>query len=113
MLQSRLLAVVTMLLPLAGVAAADSFVNFETGQVRPLGMSPDQTPLFAVNTPDNRLEIFTIDGDGLTPAGSVPVGLDPVAVAARNDAEVWARRPSATASTCCSPATTPGNARSW
>jgi DNA-binding beta-propeller fold protein YncE len=44
----------------------------------------------AVNTPDNRLEIFTIDGSGnLTAAGSVPVGMEPVAVAARTDTEVW------------------------
>ena len=44
-----------------GVAAA-AFTTFESGQVRPLAMSPDGTRLFAVNTPDNRLEIFTSDG---------------------------------------------------
>ncbi|MGH7787487.1 MAG: hypothetical protein ACRERC_11510 [Candidatus Binatia bacterium] len=70
-------------------AAAQSFVNFETGQVRPLALSPDGTRLFAVNTPDNRLEIFTISGGGLTHSGSVPVGLEPSAVAARSDGEVW------------------------
>jgi DNA-binding beta-propeller fold protein YncE len=51
---------------------AQSFVNFETGQVRPLAMSPDGTRLFAINTPDNRLEVFTVDGSGLTHTGSVP-----------------------------------------
>ena len=66
-----------------------SFVTFESGQVRPLAMSPDGTRLFAVNTPDNRLEIFAVDGGGLTHAGSVPVGLEPVAVAARTNGEVW------------------------
>ena len=40
-------------------AASASFVEFESGQVRPLAMSPDGGHLFAVNTPDNRLEIFT------------------------------------------------------
>jgi DNA-binding beta-propeller fold protein YncE len=70
-------------------AASASFVEFESGQVRPLAMSPDGGHLFAVNTPDNRLEIFTVDGSGLTPAGSVPVGLEPVAVAARTNSEVW------------------------
>ncbi len=70
-------------------AQADSFVNFETGQVRPLAMSPDQSRLFAINTPDNRLEIFDVGPEGLTHAGSVPVGLEPIAVAARNDSEVW------------------------
>ncbi len=70
-------------------AAADDFVNFESGQVRPLALSPDGTRLFAVNTPDNRLEIFTVTAGGLARAGSVPVGLEPVAVAARSDGEVW------------------------
>jgi DNA-binding beta-propeller fold protein YncE len=67
-----------------------SFVPFETGHTRPLALSPDGNRLFAVNTPDNRLEIFDIDaGGGLTHAGSVPVGMEPVAVAARTDDEVW------------------------
>src|SRR5258705_9930746 len=47
-------------------AVAQSFVNFETGQVRPLALSPDGTRLFATNTPDNRLEIFAVGASGLT-----------------------------------------------
>jgi len=71
-------------------ASADSFVAFESGQVRPLVMSPDGTRLFALNTPDNRLEIFAVDAGGaLTHSASVPVGLEPIALAARNDSEVW------------------------
>ena len=66
-----------------------SFVAFESGHVRPLAMSPDNNRLFAVNTPDNRLEIFTITQAGLTLTESVPVGMEPVAVAARNNNEVW------------------------
>lgn len=66
-----------------------SFVNFESGHVRPLAMSPDGTKVFAVNTPDNRLEIFDVALGTLVHAGSVVVGLDPVAVAARSDSEVW------------------------
>jgi hypothetical protein len=62
--------------------AGASFVTFETGQVRPLAMSPDGTRLFAVNTPDDRLEIFDIGVGTLTHVGSVPVGLEPVAIAA-------------------------------
>src|SRR5262249_57813502 len=74
----------------ASTAGAATFVEFESGQVRPLALSPDQTRLFAVNTPDNRLEIFNIDGTGaLSHSGSVSVGLEPVAVAARTNAEVW------------------------
>ena len=43
----------------AGPAPA-SFVTFESGQVRPLALSPDGARLFAVNTPDDRLEIFDV-----------------------------------------------------
>src|SRR5690349_1376433 len=66
-----------------------SFTLFESGQVRPLAMSPDRRHLFAVNTPDNRLEVFRIEGNRLLRTASIPVGLEPVAVAARNDNEVW------------------------
>ena len=62
---------------------------FESGQVRPLALSPSGDRLFVVNTPDDRLEIFDVDASGITHTGSVPVGLEPVAVAARTDDEVW------------------------
>jgi YVTN family beta-propeller protein len=76
--------------PSAGsAAAAPSFTLFESGQVRPLALSPDKQHLFAVNTPDNRLEIFRVHHDRLVHTGSIPVGLEPVAVAARTDREVW------------------------
>ncbi|HEX6130574.1 MAG TPA: hypothetical protein VF044_02530, partial [Actinomycetota bacterium] len=53
--------------------ALGPFVSFETGQVRPLALSPDGTRLFAINTPDGRLEIFDVDGAGaLTHAAAVP-----------------------------------------
>ena len=68
---------------------AASFTAFESGQVRPLAMSADGNRLFVVNTPDNRLEIFDITAGGLVPQGSVPVGMEPVAVAVRNAGEVW------------------------
>jgi DNA-binding beta-propeller fold protein YncE len=70
-------------------ASAASFTVFESGQVRPLALSPNGKLLFAVNTPDNRLEIFRVTNDGLVHRGAVPVGLEPVAVAARSDDEVW------------------------
>jgi YVTN family beta-propeller protein len=67
-----------------------AFITFESGQVRPLAMSPDGTQLFAVNTPDNRLEILDVGVAGdLTHVGSVPVGMEPVAVAAHTNDEVW------------------------
>jgi len=84
----RLRALAAVLL-LAGAGRSAAFTTFETGQVRPLALSPDGTRLFAVNTPDDRLEIFTVTASGLTKSGSVPVGLEPLAVAARSNTEVW------------------------
>src|SRR5262249_34042386 len=60
-----------------------------SGQVRPLALTPDGTRLLAVNTPDNRLEVFDVTATGLSHATSVPVGLEPVAVAARSNTEAW------------------------
>ncbi|WP_438025001.1 hypothetical protein [Sorangium sp. So ce233] len=73
----------------SALAAAPSYTLFESGQVRPLALSPDGSTLFAVNTPDNRLEIFNVRRGTLEHRGSVAVGLEPVAVAARSDDEVW------------------------
>lgn len=70
------------------VAMAQSFVNFESGHVRPLALSPQNNLLFAANTPDNRVEIFSVSEAGLTHVGNVVVGLEPVALAARSD-ELW------------------------
>ena len=66
-----------------------TFKNFESPQVHPLALTPDGTRLLAVNTPDHRLSVF--DLTGATPAltDEIPVGLEPVSVAARNDREAW------------------------
>ncbi|HEV7733904.1 MAG TPA: hypothetical protein VGR62_17170 [Candidatus Binatia bacterium] len=71
------------------VAPAGAFTAFESGHVRPLALSPDGTRLFAVNTPDDRLEVFDVGAAGLTHTASVPVGMEPVSVAARSAGEVW------------------------
>jgi YVTN family beta-propeller protein len=70
-------------------AAAASFTEFDSGQVRPLAFSRDGNLLFACNTPDGRLEIFAVAGRGLVHVASVPVGMEPIAVAVRDDGEVW------------------------
>jgi DNA-binding beta-propeller fold protein YncE len=76
--------------PTTRSAPAESrFTLFESGQVRPLAMSPDKRRLFAVNTPDDRLEVFSIDNNQLSHIASIPVGLEPVSVAVRNHREVW------------------------
>jgi len=69
----------------ATVVAAASFTNFESGHVRPLALSPGGEWLFAVNTPDARLAVYALDASGATLAVDVPVGLEPVAVAARTN----------------------------
>src|SRR4051812_31811929 len=73
----------------ASGAARSPFTLFESGQVRPLALSPGGKLLLAVNTPDNRLEVFHVGPSGLSHRASVPVGLEPVAVAAPSDDEVW------------------------
>lgn len=69
--------------------AQPSFYAFESGHVRPLALSPDGTRLYAVNTPDNRLDVFAVSPDGLTHLEAVPVGMEPVAVAAPHPDHVW------------------------
>jgi len=65
------------------------YVLFESGQVRPLAISNDGQQLYATNTPDNRLEIFTISDDSILHQHSVNVGLEPVAVAVAPNGNVW------------------------
>ncbi|GAB2576237.1 hypothetical protein ISP15_16240 [Dyella jejuensis] len=66
-----------------------SFIEFESGQVRPLALSPDGTRLFAVNTPNDTLEIYTVTPTGPVFYARVPVGMEPVAVAAPDSLHVW------------------------
>jgi DNA-binding beta-propeller fold protein YncE len=74
---------------LAGSSAAD-YTNFESSHVHPIALTPSGGRLLAVNTPDARLEVFDVEIDGsLTLVDSIPVGLEPVTVAARSDTEAW------------------------
>jgi DNA-binding beta-propeller fold protein YncE len=75
---------------LAVASARAEYVNFEVSHVHPIDLTPSGAKLLAVNTPDARLEVFTIDpGGNLVPQRSIPVGLEPVTVVARTDAEAW------------------------
>jgi len=66
------------------------FVNFESPHVHPIDLTPDGQTLLVCNTSACRIEVFAVDGGGtLTPAGFVPVGLDPVTVRARTATEAW------------------------
>lgn len=73
----------------AGTRSA-GFTNFETEPVRPLALSEDGSRLYAVNTADDRLEVFAVEaaGPGLRRLGEVAVGLRPVAVALVGD-QAW------------------------
>jgi len=67
-----------------------NFVSFESGAVRPLAKSSDGNTIYVSNTPNHSLDIFQYDANNqLSLKHSVPVGLEPVAVALRNDNEVW------------------------
>src|SRR5262245_56299681 len=75
---------------LAASAARGQYVNFEVSHVHPIDLTPSGGKLLAVNTPDARLEVFTVDAGGnLVPQRSIPVGLEPVTVVARTDSEAW------------------------
>jgi YVTN family beta-propeller protein len=67
------------------------FRNYESSHVHPLALSTSGSELYAVNTPEGRLAIFSVAGNGtLTFSGDVPVGLDPVSLAVRpGSSEVW------------------------
>ncbi len=69
-------------------SAQPPFIAFETGPVRPLALSG--TKLVAVNTPDNQLESFNVEPNGIKRSVTVPVGLEPCAVALRSGGnEAW------------------------
>ncbi|HWL85938.1 MAG TPA: hypothetical protein VNO21_09055, partial [Polyangiaceae bacterium] len=70
-------------------AGAQPFVAFESGPVRPLALSRDGKRLFVANIPDGRIDIFAVTDAGLRPQTSVAVGLEPVALALRNEGELW------------------------
>ncbi len=86
------LCFISVLLAAGGTAlveAQSSFVNWETPHVSPLALSADGARLFAVNTPDNRLEIFDVTTGTPVPIAVVAVGLDPVSVRVLDAGEVW------------------------
>ncbi len=54
-----------------------------------MALSADGSRLFAANIPDNKLEIFSVDAQGFTIVASVPVGMEPCALAEAPDGIVW------------------------
>ena len=64
-------------------------VNFESPHVHPLDLTADGRTLVAVNTAGHRLEVFDVSPLGVSQRWSVPVGLEPVSVRARDNTEAW------------------------
>lgn len=85
----KFLSAMCLLLSAQSAYAVESYLNFESHQFRPVTISPDGTRLFVANTPANRVEIFALNDLQLKQLASVPVGLEPVAIAARSDREIW------------------------
>lgn len=80
------LALVALLLPLA----AQSFQNYESGQVNPIRVTPDGLRLLVCNTSDSRLAVWSTQyPDQPRLIHEIPVGLEPVSVAVRTNDEVW------------------------
>ncbi|MEM7244519.1 MAG: hypothetical protein AAF533_04210 [Acidobacteriota bacterium] len=75
---------------LAPLPARASYTNFEVSHVHPIALTPDGNRLLALNTPDAALEVFTVlDNGNLRHDATVPVGMEPVSVAARDDSQAW------------------------
>jgi YVTN family beta-propeller protein len=85
----KLLILSFLNLVLFSLPASAGFVAFESGQTRPIAQSPDGNTLFVVNTPDNQVEIFDVNSGSPTYRESVQVGLEPVAVAAYSNGQIW------------------------
>lgn len=67
--------------------APESYTLFESGPVRPIALSPDGQRLAVTNIPANCLEIYGIDNDQFSLEATVMVGMEPVAVAFKDNDE--------------------------
>jgi YVTN family beta-propeller protein len=74
---------------IASAQTTQSFRNFESPQVHPLSLTPDGTRLLAVNSPNATLSVFQLTSGSPVLTAEIPVGLEPVSVAARSDREAW------------------------
>jgi len=79
----------TLLLCIAGHGQS-SLVNFESGPVHPVRLSPDRSRLFVCNAAGGLLSVFDLrNPDARLLLAEIPVGIDPVSVQPRTDDEVW------------------------
>jgi len=81
---------VTIEPPVTISPSENKYQSFESGAVRPVAISLDGQTVFVTNIPNHSLDIFNYNADGeLALKHSVKVGIEPVAVAVRNNQEVW------------------------
>jgi DNA-binding beta-propeller fold protein YncE len=73
----------------AALTTPEHQFTFESGPVRPIAVSADGSTLYVANTANATLDILAVSPKGLRLVSSVPVGLEPVAVALRTAQEVW------------------------
>jgi DNA-binding beta-propeller fold protein YncE len=77
-------------LPVSAPGVPDAvFTSYEVAQVHPLDVTPDGTKLLSVNTANGTLEVFTIEGSGLTLASVIKVGVEPITVRAASNTQAW------------------------
>ncbi|HAL13939.1 MAG TPA: hypothetical protein DCP67_08995, partial [Planctomycetaceae bacterium] len=69
---------------------AGTFANFESPQAHSIAVADNGNLLYAINTPNNSLSVFTLDEDGKpTLATDISVGIEPVSMALRTQTEAW------------------------
>jgi DNA-binding beta-propeller fold protein YncE len=73
----------------ATLPARGNFATFESGHVRPMALSSNGLRLYVVNTPDNRVEVYNTQSGTPVLVESIPVGLEPVALALASDGQLW------------------------
>lgn len=70
--------------------APASYTNFESPQTSPIRLSPDGTRIFAANTADNRVSVFSLANPSAPVLiAEIPVGVEPVSVWPVSNDEVW------------------------
>src|SRR5262245_241249 len=82
--------ILAALAPAATAAAQPAYSNYESPHVHPVRLSADGSRLYAVNTPDGRLAVFSLANPAAPLLlGEIPVGLEPVSVCPNTADEVW------------------------
>src|SRR5205085_12376809 len=56
---------------------ATNYKNFEAPQAHPLALTPDGTRLLALDPPEQRLEVFQLNGAALPLPAEIQVGAEP------------------------------------